>query len=97
MVAFLGFFAFTAALEVETENADKLVEEFSQMVMDLDGDGIFAHNAFLALLMFIPGGVVWGITSASVTGYAFASLLHLNRRLPFTYSVRNTHHVCSTC
>ena len=85
MVAFLGFFAFTAALEVETENADKLVEEFSQMVMDLDGDGIFAHNAFLALLMFIPGfGVVWGITSASVTGYAFASLLHLNPDLPFT-------------
>ena len=35
--------------------------------------------------MFIPGfGVVWGITSASVTGYAFASLLHLNPDLPFT-------------
>ena len=42
MVAFLGeFFVFTAALEVETENADKLVEEFGQMVMDLDGNGIF--------------------------------------------------------
>ena len=92
MVAFLGFFAFTAALEVETENADKLVEEFSQMVMDLDGDGIFAHNAFLALLMFIPGfGVVWGITSASVTGYAFASLLHLNPDLPISGNI--FHHV----
>ena len=54
MVIFLGFFVFMAALEVETENADKLVEEFSQMVMDLDGNGpIFAHNAFLALLMFV--------------------------------------------
>ena len=38
---------------METENADKLVEEFGQMVMDLDGNGIFTHNAFLALLMFI--------------------------------------------
>ena len=85
MVIFLGFFVFMAALEVETENADKLVEEFSQMVMDLDGNGIFAHNAFLALLMFVPGlGAVWGIISASATGYAFASLLHLNPDLPFT-------------
>ena len=32
MVAFLGFFVFTAALEVETENADKLVEEFGQII-----------------------------------------------------------------
>ena len=55
------------------------------MVMDLDGNGIFAHNAFLALLMFVPGlGAVWGIISASATGYAFASLLHLNPDLPFT-------------
>ena len=85
MAAFLGLFIITSGFQVDTENADKLVKEFSQMVDGLDGNGIFAHNVFLALLMFIPGfGAVWGMISASATGYAFASLLQLNPNLPFT-------------
>ena len=47
MVVFLGFFVFMAALEVETENADTLVKELDQIIMDLDGNGIFTHDAFL--------------------------------------------------
>ncbi|MDI1494814.1 MAG: putative membrane protein [Cenarchaeum symbiont of Oopsacas minuta] len=85
MAIFLGIFFTTAGFSVDAKDADKLVEEFSQMVMGLDGNGIFVHNATLASIMFIPGvGAIWGIISASATGYAFASLLQINPDLPFT-------------
>ena len=74
MVIFLGVsfavFCLYGSIRIETENADKLVEEFC---MD-----IYSPSCIFALLMFVPGlGAVWGIISASAS-YAFASLLHLN-------------------
>lgn len=49
--------------------------EFEELVLDIDGFGIFTHNTTIALPMFIPGfGVAWGLFSAWSTGYAFAAI-----------------------
>ena len=37
------------------------MKEFEELVLDIDGFGIFTHNTTMALPMFIPGfGVAWG-------------------------------------
>ena len=63
---------------VDTEEAEKFLEEFEELIKDIDAVGIFVHNTSIALPMFIPGfGVGWGLFSAWSTGYAFASIVSL--------------------
>ncbi len=51
------------------------LEEFEDLIEDIDAIGIFTHNLTIALPMFIPGfGIAWGLFSGWSTGYAFASL-----------------------
>jgi len=76
---FLGIF--TAAYQigsmssVNEEEADAFLAEFEELILDIDGFGIFVHNTTIALPMFIPGfGVAWGLFSAWSTGYAFAAI-----------------------
>ena len=65
--------------EVSEEDALAFQKEFEELIGDIDGPGIFLHNAFIALIMFIPGfGVAWGFFSAWQTGQAFSALALLN-------------------
>ena len=86
------FFAFTAAFsgayqmgamwEVGEADAREFMEQFSDIVEDIDAPGIFLHNMTIALPMFLPGfGMAWGLFSAWSTGYAFASISLLNPSL----------------
>ena len=60
---------------VSQEEADIFMSEFEELVLDIDGFGIFTHNTTIALPMFIPGfGVAWGLFSAWSTGFAFAAI-----------------------
>ena len=62
--------------EVSEEDAQAFLEEFQEIIDDIDSIGIFLHNSAIALPMFIPGfGVGWGLFSAWSTGYAFASIV----------------------
>ena len=76
---FVGIFAATYQIgsmtTVSQEEADVFMSEFEELVMDIDGFGIFAHNTTIALPMFIPGfGIAWGLFSAWSTGFAFAAI-----------------------
>jgi hypothetical protein len=80
---FLGIFSASYLIgsqsEVSQEDALTFQEEFNDLIGDIDGIGIFAHNAIVAVPMFIPGfGVAWGVFSAFQTGQAFAALALLN-------------------
>jgi len=60
---------------VSEEEADAFMEEFEELVLDIDAFGIFVHNTTIVLPMFIPGfGVAWGLFSAWSTGFAFAAI-----------------------
>ena len=83
---FLGAFAAAYQIgsfsEVSDEEARKFIEEFEELVKDIDSVGIFLHNTTIALPMFIPGfGVAWGLFSAWSTGYAFASIVSVTPEL----------------
>ena len=76
---FVGIFAATYQIgsmtTVSQEEADVFMSEFEELVMDIDGFGIFTHNTTIALPMFIPGfGIAWGLFSAWSTGFAFAAI-----------------------
>lgn len=76
---FVGIFAGTYQIgsmsTVSQEEADLFMSEFEELVMDIDGFGIFTHNTTIALPMFIPGfGIAWGLFSAWSTGFAFAAI-----------------------
>jgi len=76
---FLGIFAAAYQIgsmsSVNEEEADAFLAEFEELILDIDGFGIFVHNTTIALPMFIPGfGVAWGLFSAWSTGYAFAAI-----------------------
>ena len=61
---------------VPQEDAEAFLEEFQDLIEDIDGPGIFVHNAMIGLPMFIPGfGVAWGFFTSWQTGYAFAALV----------------------
>ena len=61
--------------EISKEDAELFMEEFEELIEDIDGLGIFLHNSMIALLMFVPGaGVGWGLFSAFQTGQAFAAI-----------------------
>ncbi len=76
---FMGLFSLSywigSILPVEQEDAEAFLEEFEALIEDIDGPGIFLHNAAIGLPMFIPGfGIAWGIFTSWQTGYAFAAL-----------------------
>ncbi len=61
--------------EISEEDALLFMEEFEELIEDIDGPGIFLHNSMIALAMFVPGaGLVWGMFSAFTTGQAFAAI-----------------------
>ena len=75
---FSGAYQLGSMSTVDTEEAEKFLEEFEALIEDIDSVGIFVHNTSIALPMFIPGfGVGWGLFSAWSTGYAFASIVSL--------------------
>lgn len=76
---FMGLFSLSywigSIFTVEQEEAEAFLEEFNELIEDIDGLGIFLHNSSIGLTMFIPGfGVAWGFFTSWQTGYAFASL-----------------------
>ncbi len=77
---FIGIFLVAYSIGAETpvsdEDAMAFLEEFNKAIEGIDAIGIFLHNAFIALLMFIPGaGAVWGAFAALTTGIAFSALV----------------------
>ena len=75
MGLFTVVFQIGSMSEVSEEEANIFMEEFEELVKDIDGMGIFLHNTAISLPMFIPGfGVAWGLFSAWSTGFAFAAL-----------------------
>ena len=75
MGIFAGTYQIGSMSTVSQEEADIFMSEFEELVLDIDGFGIFTHNTTIALPMFIPGfGVAWGLFSAWSTGFAFAAI-----------------------
>ena len=69
-------------MEPTEEEAQAFLEEFEELIDDIDAFGIFSHNTLLSLPMFIPGfGIGWGFFSAWSTGFAFAALVSLTPAL----------------
>ncbi len=65
--------------EISEEDALLFMEEFEELIEDIDGLGIFFHNSMISLVMFVPGvGVGWGMFSAFSTGQAFAAIALLS-------------------
>ena len=65
-------------MEISQEDAELFMEEFEELIEGIDGIGIFLHNSFIAIIMFIPGfGVGWGLFSAFQTGQAFSAIVML--------------------
>ena len=76
--AFSAVFQAGSMAKVSDEEAAMFMDEFEELIKDIDGVGIFMHNTSLALLMFLPGfGVAWGMFAAASTGYAFAAIVQL--------------------
>ncbi len=76
---FMGLFTASyyigSQMEVSQEDAEAFMEEFDELIEDIDGIGIFLHNSLIALIMFVPGvGVGWGLFSGFQTGIAFAAI-----------------------
>ena len=77
--AFLAIFSLTFALASEIQLSEDettvIMDEFEAMTKGIDAVGIFVHNTFIALPMFIPGfGIVWGMFAAFSTGIAFSAM-----------------------
>jgi hypothetical protein len=63
-------------------DANIFMEEFEELIKDIDAIGIFVHNTSLSLPMFIPGfGIAWGLFSAWSTGFAFAAIVAITPEL----------------
>lgn len=80
---FVGLFSLSyfigSETEVSEEDAVAFMEEFEELVEDIDGIGIFVHNVTISLPMFIPGfGPAWGFFSSWQTGVAFSALSVVN-------------------
>jgi len=80
---FLGLFTASYYIgslsEISEEDALLFMEEFEELIEDIDGLGIFFHNSMISLVMFVPGvGVGWGMFSAFSTGQAFAAIALLS-------------------
>ena len=77
---FMGLFSLAyqigAMSEVSEEDALEFMQEFEELIGDIDGVGIFLHNNLISLPMFIPGfGIAWGFYSGWSTGWAFAAIV----------------------
>ena len=76
---FLGSYSIGAASTIPDEEAKAFLEEFKMSVEGISALEIFAHNASVALAMFVPGfGVGWGVFTAWSTGLAFKSIVTAN-------------------
>tara|TARA_B100000959_G_scaffold49071_1_gene50534 strand:+ start:134 stop:658 length:525 start_codon:yes stop_codon:yes gene_type:complete len=72
---FAGVYAVGSQSDVTEEEIEETLKYFKEVIAEIDGFGIFSHNAIIALPMFIPGfGVAWGLFSAYSTGFAFAAI-----------------------
>lgn len=82
MALFSTAFQLGTMQEVSEEEAALFMEEFEEIIKDIDGVGIFLHNTAIAIPMFVPGfGIMWGMFSAISTGYAFAAITTLSPEL----------------
>lgn len=82
MGLFTTTFQIGSMMEPTEEEARAFLEEFEELIDDIDAFGIFSHNTLLSLPMFIPGfGIAWGFFSAWSTGFAFAALVSLTPAL----------------
>jgi len=82
MGLFSAIFQAGSMSEVNEEAANLFMDEFNELVKDIDAVGIFVHNASISLPMFIPGfGVAWGLFSAWSTGFAFAAIVTITPQL----------------
>ena len=78
MGLFTASYQIGALSEVPQEDAEAFLEEFEELIEDIDGPGIFFHNLVIGLPMFIPGfGIAWGFFTSWQTGYAFAALVSI--------------------
>ncbi len=75
LILFTIIYDFGTMNEVKKTDAEKFIDDFNEIVHEIDSIGIFLHNSAIALPMFIPGfGILWGFFSSWSTGYAFAAL-----------------------
>jgi len=86
---FAGLFSLSYQIgsmsEVDTEDALEFMEEFEELIQDIDAVGIFIHNLSVSAAMFIPGfGIGWGFYTAWSTGYAFAAIVSVTPALSDT-------------
>jgi hypothetical protein len=82
MGLFTAAFQLGSMSEVSEEDANIFMEEFEELIKDIDAIGIFVHNTSLSLPMFIPGfGIAWGLFSAWSTGFAFAAIVAITPEL----------------
>ena len=76
MGLFSAAYQLGSMFEVSDEEASAFMDEFEELVKDIDAIGIFTHNTTIALPMFLPGfGVAWGLFSAWSTGFAFSAIV----------------------
>ena len=72
---FAGVYGAGSQSDVTEEEIEETLNYFKEVIAEIDGVGIFSHNAIIALPMFIPGfGAVWGLFAAYSTGFAFAAI-----------------------
>ena len=82
MGLFSGTYQLGSMSQVTDEEANAFMDEFEDLIEDIDAIGIFLHNTSISLPMFIPGfGVAWGLFSAWSTGFAFAAIVSLSPQL----------------
>ena len=82
MGLFTTVFQLGSMSEVHEDEANIFMDEFKELVEDIDAIGIFLHNAAISLPMFIPGfGIAWGLFSAWSTGFAFAAVVSITPAL----------------
>lgn len=61
--------------EVNQKTAQTIMEQFNDLIKDIDMIGIFSNNTSLAVPMFIPGfGIAWGAIAAWSTGQVFSAI-----------------------
>ncbi len=79
---FTGIYSIGAAVEMPTDEARQLKDEFQKQVEGIDAIGIFLNNFRIAAAMFIPAfGIVVGMISAYSTGMVFNALVQTTPQL----------------
>lgn len=80
IVAFLIAYSIGASgVVLSDEEANQIVEEFTERVQGIQEGGIFSNNAVVGLGMFIPAaGAGIGVYSAYSTGIIFNAFAHTN-------------------